>query len=78
MTNTFTLKDDIIRFVYSETSTSENEVLMELLMTNDELYDFYMQCALTKENIDAVSFEPSEKSINNILNYSKSTVYSYQ
>jgi hypothetical protein len=74
MTNTSTLKNDIIRFVYSETSISENEIIMQKLILNDDLYEFYMDCASTKETIDSIKYEPSEKCISNILNYSRSVV----
>jgi hypothetical protein len=74
MTNTSTLKNDIIRFVYSETSISENEIIMQKLILNDDLYEFYMDCTSTKETIDSIKYEPSEKCISNILNYSRSVV----
>lgn len=74
MTNTSTLKNDIIRFVYSETSISENEIIMQKLILNDDLYEFYMDCSSTKETIDSIKYEPSEKCISNILNYSRSVV----
>jgi hypothetical protein len=71
MTSTFTQKNDIIRFVYAETTVAENETLMQALLVDDELYDFYMKCAFTKESMDKMKFAPSEKCIDNILNYSK-------
>ncbi|MEY3416481.1 MAG: hypothetical protein RL060_592 [Bacteroidota bacterium] len=71
MTSTFTQKNDIIRFVYAETTVAENEVIMQDLLIDDVLYDFYIQCAFTKENIDQLKVEPSESCIQNILQYSK-------
>ena len=71
MTSTFTQKNDIIRFVYAETTVAENEVIMQDLLIDDVLYDFYIQCAFTKEHIDQINVEPSESCIQNILQYSK-------
>jgi hypothetical protein len=71
MTSTFTQKNDIIRFVYAETTAAENEIIMQDLLIDDVLYDFYIKCAFTKDRIDKIKVEPSDRCIQNILQYSK-------
>ena len=69
MINTFTLKDDILRFIYSETTPEENELIMEKMLLDDELYQFYLENSLTKDAIDDLKLQPSESTINRILQY---------
>lgn len=67
MTSTSTLKNDIIRFVYSETSIVEKEELLSAMLIHDDLYEFYMQTSFVKEQVEQVKIEPSEKVIDRIF-----------
>lgn len=73
MTSTSTLKNDIIRFVYAETSIAEKEELLTAMLIHDDLYEFYMQTSFVKEQVEQIKIEPSEKVIDRILAYSKRT-----
>lgn len=73
MTSTSTLKNDIIRFVYAETSITEKEEFLSAMLIHDDLYEFYMQTSFVKEQVEQVKIEPSEKVIDRILAYSKRT-----
>lgn len=70
MTKTFT-EDDLVRFIYGETTPRENELIANAIMCDSVMQDSYRKLQ------DAVSFmnngmmAPREKVVNKILNYSK-------
>lgn len=77
MIKTFT-QDDVIRYIYKETSEQENEAIAQALLTDEMLMDDYKQLSASVETLNSAMLEPSEKAINNILNYSKSiALHSY-
>lgn len=71
MIKTFT-HDDVIRYLYHETSTEESEAIAQALLTDEMLMDEYKQLSAIIESMNSTMLEPSEKSVANILNYSKS------
>ena len=71
MTKTFT-HDDIIRYVYQETSVEENSAIEKALICDSQLLDEYHEILALGRSLNMVNKEPSQKSVNNILNYSKS------
>ncbi len=70
MIKTFT-EDDLVRFIYGETTPTENEAISNAIMCDSVMQDSYRKLR------DAVSFmnkgmmAPGEKVVNKILNYSK-------
>lgn len=73
MTQTFTLTQfDVIRYLYNETSEIENAFIEENLLNDQDLLNFYLDCLDTKQGLNQIVMNPSEKSINNILDFSKS------
>ena len=71
MTKTFT-RNDLIRYIYQETTESEkNEIEQELLLDN-KLFEEYKNLAEVSMELDRVDLSPSEKTIKKILNFSKS------
>ncbi len=71
MTKTFT-QDDVIRYIYNETTAEETEAIAQALITDEMLMDEYKQLSASIDSLNSAMLEPSEKVITNILNYSKS------
>lgn len=70
MTKIFT-HDDLIRYVYSETEPEENRQIELALSEDMELLEQYHELLWLRKQMDGGMMEPSEKTINNILDYSK-------
>lgn len=71
MIKTFT-QDDVIRYVYEETSGSEREEIMQAIICDSELQNLYKEIVAVKTQLDESMKTPSDKVTQNILNYSKS------
>jgi hypothetical protein len=72
MTQTFTTKfNEVIRYVYNETSSTENLLIEESLTQDEELLDFYLDCLNLKSEMDKIQLIPSEKSMSNVLAFSR-------
>ena len=71
MTKTIT-RDDVLRYVFNETSEEENLAIEKQLIVNSGLMDFYRKSNETVKNIQNIQLEPSERSTNKILDYSES------
>lgn len=65
-------QDDVIRYVYNETSELENIELEKAMLCDAELQEIYKELMVTKQQLDQSTKEPSDRVIQNILNYSKS------
>ena len=71
MTKTFT-QDDLIKYIYRET-TAEETTRMETALTFDEsLSACFHELSKTVKLLKQVSFKPSESCLDKILSYSKS------
>ena len=70
MTKIFT-HDDLIRYVYSETEPEENRQIELALSEDMELLEQYHELLWLRKQMDGGMMNPSEKTINNILDYSK-------
>jgi len=70
MNRTCTL-DDLILLAYNETCDEQIEGIVEALNSNEEFLDEYLSIAAIQQSLDTIREEPSETTINNILNYSK-------
>jgi hypothetical protein len=71
MTKTIT-RDDVLRYMFNETSDEENLAIEKQLIVNSGLMDFYKNAHETFLKIQNLQLEPSENSINKILEYSGS------
>ena len=71
MTKTFT-PNDVLRYLYKETDAVESAELEQALVVRGELLDQYAQLTSIKEQLDKVQLSPSQRTINKILDYSKS------
>lgn len=70
MIKTFT-PNDIIRYVYEETSAEENQLIASYLWIDPELQTFYYEAASLRLALDQVDFSPSEAAIRHILEFSR-------
>ena len=70
MTRTFTL-DDLIRYIYGETSTKENELIEVLLATDADFQEKHRQMLDVVKELKLAERRPSEDVIQKILNFSK-------
>tara|TARA_R110002124_G_scaffold10890_3_gene53202 strand:+ start:780 stop:1025 length:246 start_codon:yes stop_codon:yes gene_type:complete len=70
MTKTFTY-DDVIRYIYAETSPSENVLILEAMALNDDLMSFYLDTQEIKLQMNKIVCAPSDKTISGILKYAE-------
>jgi len=72
MTQTFTsTQNDVVRYLYNETSVQENSLVEEALLFDKDLLDFYLDCADLKTGMDKIQLSPSDSAIERILSYSR-------
>lgn len=72
MTQTFTsTQNEIIRYVYNETSPSENLLIEEWISGDTENLDFYLDCLQLKEEMDQIELVPKDITLERIFDYSK-------
>jgi len=71
MTKTFT-PDDLVRYLYKETSEKENKEISHALICDSELLDMFKQLAAMKRDLNIIVKKPSDRVVNNILQYSRS------
>jgi len=70
MTKTFT-QDDLIRFLYHETSEEETKEINKALLCDNELLEQYKELNATSKQLNTIKLQPSQASIQNILNYAR-------
>jgi hypothetical protein len=70
MTKTFT-RNDLIRYIYQETTEREKQEIEQELLLNNKLFEEYKNLAEVSMELDRVDLSPSEKTVNRILNFSK-------
>ncbi|MFP4088819.1 MAG: hypothetical protein ACLFUB_10780 [Cyclobacteriaceae bacterium] len=72
MIQTFTL-DDVVRYLYDEMNHEEASRLHDAMLVDNELMDSYQQMLSAKKNLEKTSIEknPSQRSVNRILEYSR-------
>lgn len=72
MIQTFT-QLDLIRFIYNEITTEQHREIELALLCDNELMEEYKSLKSTVNELTKVSYNPSNSTIETILNYSKST-----
>jgi hypothetical protein len=70
MTKTFT-RNDLIRYIYQETTESEKQEIEQELLLDNKLFEEYKNLAEVSMELDRIELSPSQKTINKILNFSK-------
>jgi hypothetical protein len=72
MTQTFTsTQNEIIRYVYHETTPSENLVIEEQIAGDMDSLDFYLDCLELKEEMDDIQLLPKDITLERIFSYSR-------
>jgi hypothetical protein len=77
MIQTFT-QHDVVRYVYEETTEQENMIIQDCLVHDGEMLEFYLDMLDIKAGLDRSYQQPSERSINNVLAYSKNYTENHQ
>ena len=72
MTKTFTY-DDVVRYIYSETSSEESESIARALTCDDDLMSFYLDTLEIRNQMNLIVRQPSQRVVSNILAYSETT-----
>ncbi|GAB3962077.1 hypothetical protein GCM10028805_62320 [Spirosoma harenae] len=70
MIKTFT-QDDVIRYVYEETSPEENLLIEDALMSEPELMTFFLESLELRALMNKIERQPRPNTIQSILDYSK-------
>lgn len=70
MIKTFT-QDDLIRFLYRETSEEETKEINKALLCDSDLQARYKELNALHKQLDKAKLEPSTDSVQNILNYAR-------
>jgi hypothetical protein len=64
-------KDDVIRYVYEETSETENPLIEDALMSDTDLTTFFMDVLELRSLMNKIQRQPRESSMDRIMNYSR-------
>jgi len=70
--------NQLIRYLYKETSASENVAMLEQLSLDWDLREEYEELIPAYRLLSKVDFSPSDSTISNLLSYSKSTALQVQ
>jgi hypothetical protein len=70
MTKTFT-QDDVVRYVYEETSDEENQLIEEALMAEPALMSFFMSALELRSLMNRIERQPRLSTVESILSYSR-------
>lgn len=77
MIQTFT-QHDVIRYVYQETTEIEDLLIQDGFVHDSEMLEFYLDMLDVKAGLDKSYRQPSDRSIDNILAYSRNHERSHQ
>ena len=64
--------NDLIRYIYHETTPQENLLIEEALLSDEATAKLFHELMETVTALDTVKKNPGKKTIDNILNYSRS------
>jgi hypothetical protein len=77
MKQTFT-QDQLIRFLYKETSASETFAIKQALNDSKELMEEFRLLQYAQQQLPKIQFRPKRSSVQNILRYSKSAAVEHE
>jgi hypothetical protein len=63
--------DDVIRYVYEETTEEENLLIEDALIGDQELLEFYLDALEMKSLMNKIERTPSNSVVSSILAYSQ-------
>lgn len=70
MTKTFT-QDDVVRYVYEETSPEENQLIEDALMMEPALMTFFFEALELRALMNKIERQPRQNTVESILSYSQ-------
>ena len=77
MIQTFT-QHDVIRYVYQETTETEDLLIQDGFVHDPEMLEFYLDMLNVKAGLDKSYRQPSDRSVCNILTYSRNHKKNHQ
>jgi len=66
-------QDNLIRYIYQETSQEESSLIEEALATDYELKELYESLLESKSELDKVRISPPQDVVDKIMEYSSKT-----
>ncbi len=73
MIKTFT-RNDVLRYMYDDLEPDEKQAIGNAMILSSDLMDFYFQSLAVTDRLSLISKDPSDKSIERILDYSRSFI----
>lgn len=70
MTKTFT-QDDVVRYIYEETSPEENLLIEDAMMSEPELMTFFLEALELRALMNKIERQPRVSTVRSVLNYSQ-------
>lgn len=70
MTETFT-QNDVIRYLYNETSPAEKQQIKSALRWDNDLAEFYHEMRQLTSQMNEIVMEPSQRSVDAIMAHAK-------
>ena len=70
MIKTFT-QDDVVRYVYEETSPEENLLIEDAMMSEPELMTFFLEALELRALMNKIERQPRQSTVQAILSYSQ-------
>ncbi|HEU5051988.1 MAG TPA: hypothetical protein VFT78_02680 [Hanamia sp.] len=61
--------EDLVRYLYNETSEKKTATIQAALQTDWNLRENYNKLLNSHKNLDSIHFSPRRQSVNNILEY---------
>ncbi|MBO9698587.1 MAG: hypothetical protein J7604_00175 [Sporocytophaga sp.] len=68
-------QNDVIRLVYNEVNDEERDEILHALIKDNDLALFYAELLELESSLLSLKAEPSQKSIDDIINFSKTYVH---
>lgn len=73
MIKTFT-PNDVLRYMYEDLEPDEKQAIGKAMILSSDLMDFYFQSLSVMDHLSLISKEPSDQSIERIMDYSRSFI----
>ncbi len=72
-TNNFT-PEDLVQYLYNETSPEKSSALKAALLTDWSLREMYNVIVSAQKRLEAFELSPREEAVNKVLNYAKNAI----
>jgi len=64
-------KDDVLRYIYHETSKEEKHSIQKAILEDAELQEMFYDFVSLKKDLDQAAMKPSNSTVQKILNYTR-------